>query len=117
MRPSNSLSNICVYRKPVDFRKWINGLSVIVEHELSLSALSGQLFVFFNRARNKVRLLFWEKNGFVVYSKQLEEDKFILPHANADSVVITGEQLNWLLDGLNINLLQRHQERHYQHSM
>lgn len=113
IRPSKNLKRIFVYRKPTDFRKQATGLSAVVQYALKHNPLSGDLYVFFNRRANKVRILYWERNGFVLYGKYLEEDKFAVPKATTDEVIITGEQLNWLLDGININLIKPHQPRHY----
>jgi transposase len=63
---------------------------------MQLDPLSGALFVFINRRRNKLKLLTWERNGFVVWYKRLERDRFHWPRP-ADETVLTlsGEQLNW----------------------
>ena len=98
IRPDKSLSKVYIYRKPVDFRKAVNGLSILVQHELRLDAFK-DLYVFFNRRRNRVKILAWERNGFILFAKQLEKDRFILPKSDADLMTISGEQLNWLLDG------------------
>ncbi len=57
---------VYLHRKPVDFRKSINGLSIIVESEMALSPLSGALFVFCNKKRDKLKLLYWDKSGFAL---------------------------------------------------
>ena len=113
IRPDKRLPRIFVYRKPVDFRKQANSLSELVQYTLNRDPLSGEIFVFFNRRANKVRILYWELNGFVLYGKYLEKDKFTLPKAKTDQVTLTGEQLNLLLDGVNINLIKPHQPLHY----
>ena len=93
-----------VYRDPVDMRKSINGLAAIVESEFECSPMSGALFVFCNRSRDKVKLLYWERNGFVLWYKRLEKHKFkwLTPTTDQDAVLVTGKQLNQLLDGLDI---------------
>lgn len=113
IRPDKTIENIFVYTKAVDFRKQVNGLSTIVQCALNQNPMSGALYVFFNRAANKVRILYWERNGFVLYGKYLEEDIFKLPKTKGQPTQITGEQLNWLLDGIDINLMVPHQSRHY----
>lgn len=116
IRPSVSISKIYLYRNPVDFRKMVNGLSLIVEHELNLSPMDGHLYVFFNRNRRKTKILYWDKTGFVLYSKHLEQDRFSLPKSINDVITINGEQLNWILDGINIDLIKPHQTIYYQHA-
>lgn len=113
IRPSGPGLQIHVCRKVVDFRKQVNGLSNIVEHQLKLNPMSGQIFVFLNRNKDKIRILHWERNGFVLFGKYLEEDQFFLPKGEGDLISITVEQLNWLLDGVDIDLIKPHPERKY----
>jgi len=65
-RPANTIEPVLVYSKPVDFRKAVDGLSVIVEEALDENPFSGTLFVFTNRDRDKVKIVCWERNGFVM---------------------------------------------------
>jgi hypothetical protein len=64
MRPSNDLPAVYLCRDVVDFRKGINGLAVLVEERLEQNPFSEQLFVFCNRRRDRVRILYWERNGY-----------------------------------------------------
>lgn len=113
IRPSGTRLQIHICRKAVDFRKQVNGLSSIVQHQLKLNPMSGQMFVFLNRRKDKIRILQWERSGFVLFGKYLEEDHFYLPNGEDDLVNITVEQLNWLLDGVDISLIKPHPERKY----
>ncbi len=108
LRPDVSLTQVYVYRDPIDFRKGHRGLSAIVEQELGHSPFSGMLYVFSNRDRSKIKCLFWEDNGFVLYYKALSEDKFHWPQSHDELLIISGEQLNWLLDGYDISLMKPH---------
>lgn len=84
-------------------RKSINGLATIVEQEMTLDPFAETLFVFCNRARDKVKILSWEKNGFILWYKRLEKQRFHWPdRIDKEIVTLTGEQLNWLLDGFDI---------------
>jgi transposase len=113
MRPDDEL-DVYVYRQVVDFRKSINGLSAIVEQELSVSPFSTHLFVFCNRRRDKVKILYWERSGFVLWYKRLEKDRFPWPRRDKDGVVqMTGRELNWLLDGIDMFRVKPHQELSY----
>lgn len=79
----------------VDFRKSINGLAGIVESELELSVLSGALFVFCNKGRDKLKLLYWDNTGFALWYKRLDKDKFKWPkHLNSDIMNLTEQQLH-----------------------
>lgn len=113
MRPSATLPRVYLYRDPIDFRKSFKGLAVLVEQELGLNPFSGELYVFTNRQRNKIKCLFWEDNGFVLYYKSLAEDKFHWPKKTDELVTLTGQQMNWLLDGYDISLMKPHKKRHY----
>ena len=92
-----------------DMRKSINGLSDMVANQLKLDALSGQYFVFCGRKRNTMKILYWDRNGYVVWYKRLEVDRFRWPRTESEAQAISGEQMGWLLSGLDIN--QAHQRR------
>jgi transposase len=100
LRPGNDVQ-VYLHTQPVDMRKSIDGLSVLVEQEMELSPSMEAIFVFCNRGRDKIKLLCWERNGFIVWYKRLEKQRFRWPKAG-DTVSLTGQQLNWLLDGFDI---------------
>lgn len=116
LRPSVSLARIFLYVAPVDFRKSYRGLAALVEQELGNDPFDGALYAFVNRQRNKVKLLMWEDNGFVLYYKALAEEKFRWPRAGDDVMPLTGEQINFLLDGYDISVMQGHRKLHYEAS-
>lgn len=106
---------VYLHRDPVDFRQSINGLSVIVEAQMGLSALSGALFVFCNKRRDKLKLLYWDRSGFALWYKRLEQERFKWPRRVNESVVtLTEEQLHWLLAGYDITKMQPHAALQYQ---
>ena len=110
MRPDDTVV-VSLCREPVDFRKAINGLSILVAEELDLDPFSAHVFGFCNRRRNQVKLLVWERNGFVLWQKRLEKDRFPWPHEGEEDVFeVTGRELNWLLDGIDVFRLRPHQE-------
>jgi transposase len=114
LRPSNSIPAVYLCRDSVDFRKGINGLAVLVENSMNLNPFSEQLFIFCNRQRNKVRILYWERNGFCLWQKHLEKEKFKWPRkADNDVITLSGQQLNWLLDGYDIMRMQAHKALDY----
>jgi transposase len=94
-----------------DMRKQINGLSILVEQNLSMNPFSGDLFVFCNRRRNMIKILYWDKNGFCVWHKRLEEHRFKWPRSAKEVVMIDSRELNWLLDGLDFT--SAHQQLNY----
>ena len=87
---------------PVDFRKSINGLAALVEEELELSVLSGAIFVFCNKNRDKLKLLYRDETGFALWYKRLDEHKFKWPKISATSMQMTEQQLHWLLSGFDV---------------
>ncbi len=110
MRPADGLDCVYLYRRPVDMRRSINGLAILVESDMEHNPFDPKLFVFCNTARDKIKILFWERSGFCLYYKRLERDRFHYPQSDAD-LQITGQQLNWLLDGIDITKIQPHKNR------
>tara|TARA_R110001583_G_C5520831_1_gene397582 strand:+ start:394 stop:753 length:360 start_codon:yes stop_codon:yes gene_type:complete len=114
IRPDKSIEKVYLYRQPVDFRKAINGLAMIVEEVLCLDPFSSQLFVFTNKRRNKIKILAWDKTGFILWLKALDDAQFKWPLKNLKEVIcIDGQQLNWLLDGIDIFAMKPHKTLHY----
>lgn len=114
MRPDRAIRQVYLYRPAVDMRKAMDGLSAIVQQAMQHDPLSGTLFVFINKRRDKLKILYWERNGFVVWYKRLEAERFAWPVKAQEAVVtLTGEQLNWLLDGYNVWRMKPHRTLHY----
>lgn len=106
---------VYLHREPVDFRKAINGLSVIVQDEMALSPFSRSLFVFCNKKRTQLKALYWDDTGFALWQKRLEEDRFKWPRQwKSDPVVLDHEQWRWLLRGFDLAQLKPHKTLHYQ---
>jgi len=89
----------------VDMRNGIDGLRGIVEGVLKRDPFLGHLFVFVGKSRDKVKILFWDRGGFVVYLKRLERGRFQLPVVDArrKNVELEPAQLAMLLDGIDLN--------------
>lgn len=113
LRPALTIPEIYLYRDPVDFRKQVNGLAAIVECELGQNPFSGALYVFCNRYRNRIKGLIWEDNGFILYYKALAEEKFHWPKGGEEVLALSGEQINWLLDGYNLSAMKGHKKLTY----
>ena len=94
---------------PIDMRKSIDGLMAIVQEELREDAYSGHLFVFVSRRCDRVKILTWDKGGFVLLYKRLERGQFKLPHMDPSSmaVEIDATQLAMLLDGIDFGRVRR----------
>lgn len=113
MRPNTALAQIYLYRDPIDFRKAHRGLVALIERELGRNPYEGHLYAFTNRQRNKIKCIFWEDNGFVLYYKSLSEEKFKWPKKTEELMTLTGQQMNWLLDGYDIINMKPHKKLHY----
>ena len=104
------LTEIYLYRDSVDFRKSINGLMLIVEDDMKCSPFDGGLFVFCNKARDKLKALYWDQTGFCLWYKRLEKDKFKWPRkSNTEIMTLTEQQWDWILSGLDIAKMKGHQ--------
>lgn len=84
-----------------DMRKQSSGLSIIVSEELSLDPFSGSLFLFCNQRRTILKIVYWDLNGFCLWMKKLEKQKFPWPKDEQAAREITMEQLKWLLAGID----------------
>ena len=105
---------VYLHRAPVDGRKQINGLSLLVQEAMGRSAFEPALFVFTSRQRRQLRILYWAHNGFCLWQKRLEEARFPWPEADADEVVtLTEQQLDWLLRGIDFFRLKQHKPLHF----
>lgn len=109
MRPSDEIP-VYLCREAVDMRQSINGLSIRVEQGLELDPFAPALFVFCNRKRDKIKVLYWERTGFVLWYKRLEKHRFAwsLP-GDAEVLSLTGRELNWLLDGIDVFAMRPHE--------
>jgi transposase len=104
---------VYLYREPVDFRVGINGLSILVEQAMRLNPMVSALFVFGNRRRDRIKILAWGGNGFWLLFKRLEADRFTWP-SGTETLSLTVEQLHWLLDGIDLAVIQKHPHRFYE---
>jgi len=97
------INNVKIYIKPgaTNFNKYINGLAEIVQNEMKLDAFSGSLFLFCNKDRNRLRILYWDKNGFCLWMKRLERDKFPWPKDENGIKELSKHELSMLLDGID----------------
>ena len=111
MRPANEGPAVYLCRDAIDFRKGINGLAVLVEATLQLDPFSEQLYVFCNRRRDRIKILYWERSGFCLWQKRLEQARFHWPRKGFDEcVTLTSQQLNWLLYGYDITRMKPHEK-------
>jgi len=100
-----------IYRGNCDMRKGYDGLSGLIRNELKKDPLSGDVFIFLSKQRNKIKILHWQKDGFVIYSKRLEKGTFELPKDPQDaahnSIEIPAQQLHFILDGIFLSSIKK----------
>lgn len=97
-----------LYGAPTDMRKGFAGLSGLVRRQVDHDLLSGDVFVFLNRRRDRIKLLMWDTTGFALYYKQLERGTFELPsEAPGGSVELDWSELVMLLEGIEIRSIKR----------
>jgi len=96
-----------------DMRKSINGLSILVETSMELDPFSGHLYVFCNRRRNILKILYWDRNGFCLWHKRLEKHRFRWPDLESDVLKIGQRELMWLIEGLEIAQKDAHRSLSY----
>ena len=114
MRLFHDVPAVYLHREPVDFRKAINGLVLVIEHEMALSPYAEALFMFCNRSRDRLKIVWWDETGFCLWYKRLEQAKFLWPRRAQEPVLeLTEAQLNWLLQGYDILRMVPHQRLHY----
>ena len=114
MHPGCEINEVYLCRAPIDFRKSISGLSVLVEQELALDPFAQVLYVFINRHRTKIKVLYWHRNGFCLWMKRLEAEKFAWPtDTESTTQTINIQQFEWLLECLNLWQNKPHKTLHF----
>lgn len=109
---------ILVSTEAIDARKSIDSLSCLVLDAFKDNPQSGNLFLFFNKTRDKVKILYWDKNGFVLHYKRLEKHRFKVPKLDSmKQLEITEMQLHGLLAGLDFVLMGEFSEINYHQYM
>ena len=107
---------VYLYRGTIDFRKSINGLSALVEHELRLDPFAHAVYVFGNRRKDRIKILGWSSNGFWLLQKRLENARFVWPLGDTVVIELTVQQLHWLLNGIDLAAMRGHAAVSYQKS-
>ncbi len=95
-------AKIWLYLTPVDFRRQIDGLVLLISGHLHQDPTNGQLFLFRNKGRDKIKILYWQDNGFWLFYKRLERGRFKFPGIEDNCTELSRDQLQWLLSGLEI---------------
>ena len=98
---------VFLYRLPTDMRKSFNGLVALTESKLKQDPLSGSLFVFVNRRRDRIKILYWGQTGFCIWYQQLQKGTYELPGQDSldeqEILEVTRSQLSLILDGIDLS--------------
>ena len=102
---------------PVDMRRQRNGLAALARTVIGDEVFSGALFCFIGRRRDKLKILYWHRNGFVAWCKVIEgAEKFPWPKRGEDvAVSLTAKQLAWLLEGIDVWKMKPHRVLNFSH--
>lgn len=98
-----------LFRQNADMRKSFDGLSGFVTDGMGKNLYSGDVFIFINKSRDRMKLLVWDRNGFVIYYKRLEEGTFEIPAAKQEGnhVELRWDELVLILEGISLDSIQR----------
>ncbi|MEN8670767.1 MAG: IS66 family insertion sequence element accessory protein TnpB [Ketobacter sp.] len=99
---------IWLYSQPVDMRKSFNGLSALVTNQLQEDPLSGELFVFINRRKTHIKVLYFDGAGYCIWFKRLEQGQFNHRLSGTDKHALDWARLKLLLDGLEVKKIRQY---------
>jgi transposase len=104
-----STSRFFLYAKATDMRKSFDGLSGLVRNHLQRNPTDGEVYVFLNRNRSMIKLLQWDRSGFVIYTKRLEQGTFERPGSSDDqhSTLLKWDELVLILEGISLKSVRR----------
>jgi transposase len=102
-----SALRIFLATEPADMRKGFDGLSLLVRERIAEDPLSGHLFVFRNKRRDRVKILYWDKDGFALWYKRLEKGTFRFPEAKDGRVEVTPAEMAAVLEGIDLSRARR----------
>ena len=106
LRPSIRIY-ICL--RPADMRKSMDGLSAMVLSEMDEDPLSGHLFLFRNRRGDRIKIIYWDRNGYALWYKRLERGRFSFPRAGSGKVLINESTFQLLIGGLSLERMWNRQ--------
>jgi transposase len=94
---------------PCDMRRSFDGLHALVRDHLQSDAFAGHLYLFANRRRDRLKILYWDRDGFAIWAKRLEQGSYVVPSGEPDShrLEITVEELGALLSGIDLSTAAR----------
>jgi transposase len=95
---------------PCDMRRSFDGLHTLVKDHLQLDAFAGHLYVFTNRRKDRLKILYWDRDGFAIWAKRLEDGCYVIPSGESGSrrIEVTIQELGALLSGIDLSTATRH---------
>lgn len=99
MRIASEVSRVLAYRHPVDMRKSFDGLVALVRNAVNEDPLSGSLYLFTNRRRTHMKAVYWDRTGYCLFAKRLENGRFTVP-GTGETCELTEQTLSLFLDGI-----------------
>jgi len=114
MLAAESSVRIWLYAPPTDMRKSFDGLAALVRTKLAEDPLSGQLFVFINRRRTQLKVLYFDRSGYCIWAKRLEQGCFH-PGDEGDKRLLAWTELKLILEGIDLRSIRRF--KRYQHPL
>ena len=109
-------SNIRLYLAldPINMHRSFDGLAILAQEVIQQNPLNGHLFLFRNKRADKIKGLYWDRNGFWIFYKRIEKGRFKFPRLKQPYMELSQEDLSLLLDGIDFTRLKRFPELHYQ---
>ena len=91
-----------LFSAPVDMRKSFDGLSALIQNNMELNSLSGDMYVFTNRRRDRIKCMVWDGDGFWIYYKRLEKGTFHISQTQENEYKISSADLLLMLEGIDL---------------
>lgn len=110
----DSIPSIYIAQGPTDLRKGMDQLASLVQNRYELNPFENCLYIFCNRTRDKLKMLYWDGSGFWLLNKRLEEGKFQWDKHRTGCISITHQQLRWLLEGLSMSQNKAFKSKSYE---
>ena len=103
-----SQMNIWLYTQPTDMRKSFDGLAALAKNKIGENPLSGHLFVFINRRQTQIKVLYFDRSGYCLWAKRLEQGRFNYDKTAAQKQALSWTQLKMIIEGIDVkNTVQR----------
>lgn len=104
---------VWLHTRPTDMRKSFDGLSALVKHTLGEDPISGHLFVFVNRKQTHVKILYFDRSGYCLWAKRLEQGRFHYRSTAEGKLELDATQLKLLLEGIDVKQVRRYKRYHH----